>query len=182
MWNCPVRKDGSSCVSILLFIILTNELILFLIEFMINSAYISPFTFLSPRFFYPLFGVSQLWLFLSKSGDIDVFKLVFPCWHQLIFTRNLEIFSAKKLKPLIFKCSLLSFECLLVAVLSSSERNQIFLSLHISIRRWFASFALLFKSSSFGTMSDSYTVIIIFQWRRLIYRSFCNLTGCIFSS
>ena len=179
MWNCPVRKDGSSCVSVLLFIILTNELILFLIEFMINSAYISPFTFLSPRFLRtsfgstvwadsidPLFGVSQLWLFLSKSRDIDVFKLVFPCWHQLSFTRNLETFSAKILIPLIFKCSLLSFKCLLGSMLSSPERNQIFLSLHISTRRWFASFTLLFKSSSFGTMPENYIVIIIFQWRR----------------
>ena len=166
MWNCPVGKDGSSFASelirmpILWFIILTNELNLFLIELMFNWAHINLFTFLSLTFLRisfrspvwadsvdPLFRVSQLWLFLSKSRDIDVFKLVFCCWCQFSFAKNLENFSAKILIPLLLKCSLLSFKCLLGSILSSCERNQIFLSLHISTRRRFTSFALLFKSS-----------------------------------
>ena len=97
--------------------------------------------------------------FLSKCRDLDVFKLVFRCWSQFSFTRNLEKFSAKILIPLLLKCSLLSFNCLLGSMLSSCERNEIFLPLHISTRRRFTSFALLFKSSSHGTMPHTVTVL-----------------------
>ena len=151
MWNCPEGKDRSSFVSeimrmsVLLFSILTNESNLFLIEFMSNWTHINLFTFLSLRFSRisfgspvwadwvdPLLGVLQLWLFLCKSGDIDAFKLVFCCWRQFSFTRNLEKFSAKILIPLLFKCSFLSFKCLLGSMISSCKKNEIFLSLHIS--------------------------------------------------
>ena len=83
MLNYPVGKGGSSFISeiirmsILLFIILTNESNLFPIELMFNWAHINLFTFLSFRFLKisygspvwgdsvdPLFKVSQFLFFL----------------------------------------------------------------------------------------------------------------------
>ena len=135
-----IRKDGFSFVSeiittwILLFIILTNESNLFLIEVMFNWAHINLFTFLSLNLLRvsfgspvltdsvdPLIRVSQLWLLLSKSRDINLFKLVFRCWCQFSFTKNLEKFSAKILILILLKCSLLSFSCLLGSILFSCK-------------------------------------------------------------
>ena len=176
MWNCPIGKNRSSFVSeimrtsILFFITLTNESNLFFIESMFNWAHINLFTFLSLRFLRisfglpvwtnsvdPLFGVSRLWLFLSKSRNIDVFKLVLRCWCQFSFTRNLEKLSAKILIPLLLKCSLLTFKCLLGSMLSSCEGNEIFLSLHIRTSQRFTQFALFLKSSSLGTMPNTHS-------------------------
>ena len=100
--------------------------------------------------------------FLSKSRDIDVFKLVFRCCRQFSFTRNLEKLSAKFLILLLLKCSLVLLKCLLGSMLSSCERNEISLSLHISTTQQFTSFAWLFKSSSLGTMPDTVTVFSSF--------------------
>ena len=133
----PLGKDGSSFVSdimkmsVLLFIILTNESNLFLIEFMFNWARINLFTFLSLRFLrFPLdhqFGQIRLILylefhsydfFLCKSRDINILlKLVFCYWRQFSFTRNLEKFSAKTLISLLFEYNLLLFKCLLGSVI-----------------------------------------------------------------
>ena len=63
MWNCPVGKDGSIFVSeiigmsVLLFIILTNESNLFLVDLMFNWKHITLFTFLSVRFLRIFFGL-----------------------------------------------------------------------------------------------------------------------------
>ena len=166
-------------MSILLFVLLTNKSNLFLIEFVFNGAHITLFTFLSLWFLRISFQSSvwqiQLILysefhsydsFLFKSRDIDVFKLVFCCWCQFSFTRNLEKFSAKILIPLLFKYNLLLFTYLLGSIPSSCERSKIFLSLQISTRWRLTSFAS-FKSSSHGNNTrHSYSVTIIFQRHR----------------
>ena len=100
-------------------------------------------------------------LLLSKSRDIDGFKLAFICWLQFSFAKNLEKFSSKILIPLLFKCNLLSVMCLLGSILSSCEKNEIFLSLQVSSRRIFASFALFFHSPSLETMPDTVTVLLL---------------------
>ena len=100
------------------------------------------------RFGWPFFPSFTFMTLLPKSGDRDVFKLAFHCWRQFSFNRNVEKFSVKNLISLLFKCNLLSFKCLVGSILLSCERNEIFLSVHIGIRQWFTSFALLFNSSS----------------------------------
>ena len=131
---------------------------LFLTEFMFKWTQINLLRFFSLRllssslglvklFFRRTFlsGVSRTWLSLSEFRFTDVCKLIFCCWRQLSFFKNIEKFSAKTFIPLWFKCNLLSLRCLLESIFSLWEINGMFHSLHISNKRLLISVTLLLR-------------------------------------
>ena len=102
----------------------------------------------------------------SLFGDLRLAFLIQRYrWIQISFHLLTSIQLCQKSRKILFKlfkCNLLSVMCLLGSILSSCEKNEIFLSLQISSRRIFTSFSLLFHSSSLETMPDTVTVLLLF--------------------